>query len=128
MWQLHGQRPCVQVDLTLASSGQPVTRVLLADTGAGSGRARFDLLLRDTDCLSCGGIAIGTVVLGRAYTGPHPLYRIPVRIPALGFGGDVEVVGIANPPVGFDGTAGFRFLNRFTYGNFGDATKFGLEC
>jgi hypothetical protein len=34
---------------------------------------------------------------------------------------------IPNPPTGFDGIACFRFLNRFTYGNFGAATHFGLE-
>jgi hypothetical protein len=28
----------------------------------------------------------------------------------------------------FDGIACFRFLNRFTYGNFGDPGQFGLEC
>jgi hypothetical protein len=27
----------------------------------------------------------------------------------------------------FAGIAGFRFLNRFTYGNFGNAGEFGLE-
>jgi hypothetical protein len=30
-------------------------------------------------------------------------------------------------PVGFGGIACFRFLNRFTYGNFGDPNQFGLE-
>jgi len=30
-------------------------------------------------------------------------------------------------PPGFDGTACFGFLNRFTYGNFGDPGQFGLE-
>jgi hypothetical protein len=31
-------------------------------------------------------------------------------------------------PRPFDGIACFRFLNRFTYGNFGDPNQFGLEC
>jgi hypothetical protein len=30
-------------------------------------------------------------------------------------------------PQGFEGIAGFRFLNRFTYGNFGNPAEFGLE-
>jgi hypothetical protein len=36
-------------------------------------------------------------------------------------------VGVQTPPTGFDGIACFRFLNRFTYGNFGSSTQFGLE-
>ena len=34
--------------------------------------------------------------------------------------------GITRP--GFDGIACFGFVNRFTYGNFGDPSQFGLEC
>ena len=30
-------------------------------------------------------------------------------------------------PRGLDGLACFRFLNRFSYGNFGDPGQFGLE-
>ena len=29
--------------------------------------------------------------------------------------------------VHLDGIAGFRFLNRFTFGNFGNPSEFGLE-
>jgi hypothetical protein len=45
----------------------------------------------------------------------------------LGFKEDLPVLGVANPPSGLDGIACFRFLNRFTYGNFGSANEFGLE-
>jgi len=31
-------------------------------------------------------------------------------------------------PPGFNGLACFGFVNRFTYGNFGDPSQFGLEC
>jgi hypothetical protein len=48
-------------------------------------------------------------------------------VPGLGFDQDVLVVGIAAPPAGFDGVACFRFLNQFTYSNFGDPQQFGLE-
>jgi hypothetical protein len=48
-------------------------------------------------------------------------------VPGLGSAQDVLVVGIAAPPVGFDGVACFRFLNQFTYDNFGDPLQFGLE-
>jgi hypothetical protein len=51
-----------------------------------------------------------------------------VQIPGLGFDQDRQVVGIAARPAGFDGNACFRFLNQFTYGNFGDPTQFGPEC
>src|SRR2546423_1483211 len=117
-WQLQGDRPSVEVSLPHATGGQPVTRTLLADTGAGVAMSPFELLLRDSDCLSCGVSPVGNVRLGRAYTGQHPVYRIRVQVPGLGFDQDLLVVGVAAPPTGFDGIASFRFLNRFTYGNF----------
>jgi len=100
----------------------------LADSGAGNLHSRFHFLLTLADCHLCGGIYSHTVNLGRAYRGPHPVYVIKAEIPALGFCKALWAAAIASPPSGFDGTAGFRFLNRFTYGNFGDRTKFGLEC
>jgi hypothetical protein len=39
----------------------------------------------------------------------------------------VPAVGVPDPQNDFDGIACFRFLNRFTYGNFGDQGSFGLE-
>jgi hypothetical protein len=36
-------------------------------------------------------------------------------------------VAVPVVPEGFQGTAGFRFLNRFDYGNFGNPAQFGLE-
>jgi hypothetical protein len=50
-----------------------------------------------------------------------------VQVPALGFSQFVRAVGVPSPPAGFDGIACFGFLNRFSYGNFGDAGQFGLE-
>jgi hypothetical protein len=45
----------------------------------------------------------------------------------LGFDLPAGVAGVpANPP-GLEGIAGFRFLNRFTYGNFGNPAEFGIE-
>ena len=40
---------------------------------------------------------------------------------------NLRVVGVPSVPPGFDGIACFPFLNRFTYGNFGDSGQFGLE-
>jgi hypothetical protein len=39
-----------------------------------------------------------------------------------------RAVGVPAVPPGFDGLVCFSFLNRFTYGNFGDPSQFGLEC
>jgi hypothetical protein len=50
-----------------------------------------------------------------------------VQIPALGFDRAVRAVAVPRVPPGLGGVAGFRFLNRFTYGNFGDPGLFGLE-
>jgi hypothetical protein len=66
--------------------------------------------------------------LGRAFAGPPlPVYLIRIDIPELGFNEDVTAAGTTNFPRGFHGLACFRFLNRFTYGNFGDPGQFGLE-
>jgi len=109
------------------SGNQPLPLFLLADTGAGGNTSRFELILEESDCLLCGGKTSAMVGLGGAYTGQYPLYLLRVQVPELGFDDPVAVVGVpANPP-GFEGIAGFRFLNRFTYGNFGNPAEFGLE-
>jgi hypothetical protein len=121
-------RPAVQVVLTQAQTGQPLPRNLLADTGAGSRRATIELLVKEDDCLLCGGNPDQPVVLGGAYSGSFPSYILRVQIPALRFDQDVRVVAVPQLPAGFDGVACFRFLNRFTYGNFGDPDSFTLEA
>lgn len=127
-WSLRNGRPCVEVILTLVLSSQPLPRILLADTGAGSTTSGVELLLDEDDCLHCGGRAFPSVKLAGAYAGTFPSYEIAVRIPALGFDQDVLAVGVPWVPAGFDGIACFSFLNRFTYGNFGNPGQFGLEC
>jgi hypothetical protein len=127
LWPLRRGRPCVEVVLTLALSGQPLPRNLLADTGAGSRSSVFHLLLEEDDCLLCGGNPYTTTTLRGAYVGSFPVYFLPVRIPALGFDQNLRVVGVPSVPPGFDGIACFSFVNRFTYGNFGDPGQFGLE-
>jgi hypothetical protein len=74
-----------------------------------------------------GGKALPSIALGGAYTGVCQAYRLSVRLPALGFAQTLAVVGVPSAPAGFDGIACFGFLNRFTYGNFGDPNQFGLE-
>jgi hypothetical protein len=126
-WPLLRRQPRIEVTLTLAVGGQPVVRRLLADTAAGTARASFELVLDEQDCLLCGGIPLQPVVLGGAYSGTFPVYLLRVEVPGLGFDQLLPAVGIGRSPQGFDGLACFRFLNRFTYGNFGDPTAFGLE-
>ena len=128
LWPLRVNRPCVQVTLTEKSTGQPLSRILLADSGAGSRLGKFELILIETDCLRCGGVPGNWINMGGAYRGRFRVYEILVRLPALGFSQRLSTVGVPTAPKGFDGIAGFPFLNRFTYGNFGDAGQFGLEC
>lgn len=127
VWPLQKGRPKVEIVLTLAVGGQKVTRVLLADTGAGSDQALFELVLDEDDCLLCHSSVMGRLQLHGAYSGAHPVYGVRVQIPQLGFDEEIEVVGVPKTPIGLHGIAGFRFLNRFTYGNFGDAGQFGIE-
>jgi hypothetical protein len=128
LWLLRVHRPCVQVVLTVSATGQPLPRILLADSGAGSRLDPFELFLNETDCLCCGGRTSSSIALSGAYSGRFPVYYIAVQLPALGFAPRLPVVGVPSVPAGFDGIACFRFLNRFTYGNFGDPGHFGLEC
>ena len=126
-WPLHNDRPIIQVSLTLAQGGQSVVRDLLADTGAGNAQAEFELVLEENDCLLCEANPTHDIVLSGAYAGNFPLYYVHVRLPHLGFDRFIPVVGVPTVPAGFDGIACFGFLNRFTYGNFGQAGQFGLE-
>lgn len=126
-WPLRNGRPCVQVALTLAQGGQHMVRDLLADTGAGSLSSGFELILDEDDCLLCGGNPLQPITLGGAYAGSFPLYLLPVQVPVLGFSQNVRAVGVPSLVAGFDGIAGFSFLNRFRYGNFGNFAGFGLE-
>ena len=126
-WNLHSGRPTIEVFLTLKSSGRSIPRQLLADSGAGTDRSGFDILLDNQDCRDCGGSPIQPVNLGGAFSGSFPVYLLRVRIPSLAFDRRVPAVGVPRCPTGFEGIACFRFLNRFTYGNFGDIGSFGLE-
>ena len=126
-WSLKQGRPVIKVTLCLAQGGPKVTRTLLADTGAGTTHAPFELLLDEDDCLLCGTGVSYMVSLGGAYAGSYPVYLVHIEIASLGIASDFRAVGVPTPPQGLDGIAGFGFLNRFTYGNFGGASSFGLE-
>ncbi len=123
---LHCDRPVVPVQLRMAD-GQDITRRLVADTGAGTRRDAFELILDEDDCLQCSGVYVHAVRLRGAYNGSFPIYVVDVRLTSLDFDEPVNVVGVPNLPHGFDGIACFRFLRRFNYGNFGDPDAFGLD-
>jgi hypothetical protein len=127
LWPLLHGRPRIQIAMNQYPGGQRLVLDLLADSGAGSNHSGFDLILQEGDCLLCGGRQTTTTQLGGAFSGPYALYLVRVQIPQLGFTRYVPAVGIPRMSPGFRGIAGFRFLNRFTYGNFGDPDQFGLE-
>ena len=83
-WPLLRDKPRIEIVLIQTIDSKPTVRNLLADTGAGSRRAKFDLILDETDCITCGGYLLGTTSLGGAYTGRFPLYGIYVQVPLLG--------------------------------------------
>ena len=127
LWPLHNDRPVIQVVLPMSGSGPDLVRRLVADTGAGSRLSVFQLILDEPSCLLCGGMRMGYVQLGGAYAGVFPVYLLQVRLAPLNFGEPVPVVGVSQVLPGFDGIAGFKFLNRFHYGNFGNPDQFGLD-
>jgi hypothetical protein len=127
LWPLWHGRPSVRIVLTLGVGGKAITRIMLADSGAGSLVSGFELILEEDHCLLCDGFARAPVNLAGAYRGSFPRYDLTVQVPELGFTKSLRVVGVPSVPSGFDGIACFRFLNRFHYGTFGDAAQFGLE-
>jgi len=126
LWSLLDDRPRIQVVLTRAAGRQQFVRDLMADTGGGSARATFEMVLDENDCLMCGGKRLTSVQIGGSISRSFPIYRVRIQIPQLGFNGPVSVAGVPTSP-SLDGIACFRFLNRFTYGNFGDHGQFGIE-
>jgi hypothetical protein len=124
-WPLKNNRP--QIEIVLPQSKPPLIRQLIADTGAGSSRSVFQIVLDERDCLRSAGKLIGLVTLGGAYAGQFRVYLVEIEIPSLGFVDSVPVVGVSQVPRGSDGIAAFKFINRFHYGNFGDPGSFGLE-
>jgi hypothetical protein len=126
-WPLRQGSPAIEVVLAMGAGSQPFSLFLLADTAAGNSASHFDLILEESDCLLCGGTPWRDVRLGGAYVGIFPLYHVRVQIPQLGFDATVLAAGVPTNPRGFEGIAGFRFINRFAYGNFGNPAEFGLE-
>src|SRR6266481_5964815 len=93
LWPLQHGRPCVQVVLTVIVGGQPLVRTVIADTGAGSERSGFGLILDEDDCLLCGN-PLKLIQMGGAYVGSFPIYGLPVQLPAVGFDQILRAVGV----------------------------------
>lgn len=125
-WSHHDDRPMIEVVLA-ATGGQHRAAKLLADTGAGRRNSVFELILDESDCLQSGGMIDDYVELTGAYSGTFPVYRVNVRIPQLSFDEYLPAVGVSHLPEGFDGIAGFKFLNRFHFGNSGNPDAFCIE-
>lgn len=126
VWALHSDRPHIEIELFSLAKKMKVRR-LIADTGAGNAQSAFELVLPLADCQAARGHLMGQVQLRGAYAGMFPVYSVKVHLPQLGFKKSVTAVGATNIPNGFDGIAGFKFLDRFHYGNFGTPNQFGLE-
>ncbi len=124
-WPLLNDRPGVRVVVMLG--GQPTTIDLHADTGAGAALSAFEILLLESDCWLCGRPEGSLIKLTGAHSGHYLLFWVRVQIPALAFDADLCAVGVPGVPDGFRGVAGFRLVNRFDYGNFGNPGQFGLE-
>lgn len=127
LWPHRRHRPAIRLEL--AGKGTSAFDAwILADSGAGPSISSFELLLHESWCRGIGRPTMKEAILGGAYVGSFPTFLVRVRIPALGFDRRVLAVGVSEPPEGFDGIACFRFLNRFTFGNFGHDDQFGLEA
>jgi len=128
-WPLVQGRPIIEIELVSATNGSQAVRTLLADTGAGSARSPMELILSEADCRRFSAGSTGTRRLGGAFTGDFPAFWVYVSIRDLGFTEFCFAVAIPSSllPHQLQGIACFRFLNRFTYGNFGNHDRFGLE-
>lgn len=128
-WLLHQGLPVVEVLLREPFTGFLTSRTLLADTGAGSRFAPFDLILPHRDGQQFGERLETFAGASGAIRGQFPVFTMTVEIPSLSVLRQVHAVIVPVEAIfsGVDGFACFRFLNSFTYGNFGDANSFGLE-
>ena len=128
-WPLVAGQPIVQIDLKETSSGATLTRTLLADTGGGSALMPVHLALSIEDVAHCGGIFRGYIGAGGAIEGRFKVYALDIIVPALHLVSLVNVMAVPAEilPDGLQGVACFRFLNSFSYGNFGNPAEFALE-
>jgi hypothetical protein len=126
LWALVGGRPVIDVELR-SPEGLTATRTLLADTGAGTLRSGFELILTEKDCRTYGDRPSQSISLRGAYEGSYKVYVIHLSIPEIRLARHFRAVGVDAAPPGLDGIACYRFLSNFTFGNFGLREQFGVE-
>ena len=128
-WLLEKGQPVIHVELHEPMSGFTSTRILLADTGAGAQKEPVDFVLSKLDGARFGEFFQGTAHSSGAIPGQFAIFVFLISIPALNFHRRCNgmLVPAETLPDGLDGIATFRFLNSFSYGNFGNPREFGLE-
>ncbi len=121
--------PAVEVWLREPFTGFTSTRILLADTGGGARFGPADLILSPRDIAQFGISQTGSAGTSGAIQGQYPVFSMELEMPSLGISRSVRVLSVPASHFfhSFDGFACFRFLNAFTYGNFGNPAEFGLE-
>jgi len=129
IWPLQDGQPVVHLYLREGKTGILLPRVLLADTGAGDSTNITELVIAENDGARFGGRYLGDMGAGGAVQGVFPVRRVLIEMPALNVSRIVAamIVPSAQLPSGLNGIVTYRFLNSFTFGNFGDKAGFGLE-
>jgi hypothetical protein len=129
LWPLEKGQPIVRLYLREPRTGILLPRTLLADTGAGSAQVPIELVLSENDVARFGERGTTRMVSSGAIRGEFPTASVWIELPTLDVSRPVAVMTVpfAQLPQDLDGIVTYRFLNSFTFGNFGDKTQFGLE-
>ena len=128
-WALQNGQPVVRLYLREPGTGVLLPRTLLADTGAGSSRVPIELALSENDVARFGARGTTTMISSGAIRGQFSTASVWIELPSLNLSRQVAVMTVpaSQLPQGLDGIVTYRFLNEFSFGNFGDRTTFGLE-
>ncbi len=86
-------RAVIEAILITSTGTRPKTYDLLADTGAGSDRAKFELVLDEFDCRAYGRRTSYRVELGGAFSESFLIYLVRIQIPQLSL--DHSEMGVA---------------------------------
>lgn len=129
MWLLQRDVPVIEVQLREPFTGFWVNRVLLADTGAGPCFSPFEIVLSPADIARCGEEELAEAGVSGALQGRLVIHKVRLQISALNVQSSVRALcaPASSLLMGLDGIGAFRFLNGFSYGNFGTPDQFGLE-
>lgn len=128
-WLLHRDVPVIEVQLFEHFTRSWISCVLLADTGAGPRFSPVEIVLSHGDIARFGMEESGSASVSGALQGRLQIYEVELQIPLLSVSRPVRALSApaSSLLMGLDGIAAFRFLNSFSFGNFGNAGEFGLE-